>query len=102
MSNLKATVEFLSRCECPFVFCDLNVEMSNSRYWEKLRYTLMELNVHSEICDERKDLALEVSCRVFCIVFRNCFVLYGKTVPWIGSVDFEAAAYGRNVFRTDL
>ena len=60
---LQATVEVLAtRCECPFIFCEKSNsgEWVSSRYWKRLRFTLMEFYEHSETCSDRREHALEV------------------------------------------
>ena len=60
---VQATVEVLAtRCECPFIFCENsnNGDWVSSRYWKRLRFTLMEFYEHSETCSDRREHALEV------------------------------------------
>jgi len=60
---LQATVEVLAtRCECPFIFCEKSNsgDWVNSRYWKRLRFTLLEFFEHSETCSDRREHALEV------------------------------------------
>merc|ERR1740128_285213 len=61
-ANFQATVEVLAtRCECPFIFCENsnNGDWVSSRYWKRLRFTLMEFYEHSETCSDRREHALE-------------------------------------------
>ena len=51
-----------TRCECPFIFCEKSNsgDWVNSRYWKRLRFTLLEFFEHSETCSDRREHALEV------------------------------------------
>ena len=63
-----------TRCECPFVFCDLTNggDFEAGRYWERMRFALMELLEHSDTCSDRRESVLGVIvfplvCPIGCI-----------------------------------
>ncbi|XP_046454255.1 protein furry-like isoform X2 [Daphnia pulex] len=60
-ANFQATADVVAtRCECPFIFCESSLnDWAHSRYWKRLRFTLMEFYEHSETCTDRREHALE-------------------------------------------
>lgn len=63
LPDFQATADVVAtRCECPFIFCESSLnDWAHSRYWKRLRFTLMEFYEHSETCTDRREHALEVN-----------------------------------------
>ena len=94
-----------TRCECPFIFCESSLnDWAHSRYWKRLRFTLMEFYEHSETCTDRREHALEVSntnlaeCRKISRFNHHFFLL---SVPRAGAVYVETSNDGGNIPRAN-
>jgi hypothetical protein len=105
----QATADVVAtRCECPFIFCESSLnDWAHSRYWKRLRFTLMEFYEHSETCTDRREHALEViiydtlmwnAVKCLTTLFFHCFKC---SVPRVGTVNIEAPNDGRNVPRAN-
>ena len=93
-----------TRCECPFIFCE-SIQgdwVHSSRYWKRLRFTLMEFYEHSETCSDRRDHALEVSFSPTALLDSYFIYPVYSLVSRTGTVDCKTTIDGGNLSRNDL